>query len=140
MRSPAVIAALVAGPLYFSGRMAGTDDVVGSAGGCVARQADIRVSAPSAARERVTVTRGRAWVSSSARGRRSMVRGGRVPCCGAGSKGIFPRRRHRRPLPDFDMRIETLAVHAGHTVDPSTRALTPPIHLSSTSERAPDGG
>ena len=69
-----------------------------------------------------------------------MVRGDAVPCCIAGSKGIFPRRRHRRPLPDFDMRIETLAVHAGHTVDPSTGAVTPPIHLSSTFERDPDGG
>lgn len=38
------------------------------------------------------------------------------------------------------MRIETLAVHAGHTVDPSTGAVTPPIHLSSTFERDPDGG
>ena len=38
------------------------------------------------------------------------------------------------------MRIETLAVHAGLTVDPSTGAVTPPIHLSSTFERDPDGG
>jgi cystathionine gamma-synthase len=37
------------------------------------------------------------------------------------------------------MRIETLAVHAGHSVDPSTGAVTPPIHLSSTFERSPDG-
>jgi cystathionine gamma-synthase len=38
------------------------------------------------------------------------------------------------------MRIETLAVHAGHPVDPSTGAVTPPIILSSTFERDPDGG
>jgi cystathionine gamma-synthase len=38
------------------------------------------------------------------------------------------------------MRIETLAVHAGLTVDPSTGAVTPPIYLSSTFEREPDGG
>ena len=38
------------------------------------------------------------------------------------------------------MRIETLAVHAGHAVDPATGAVTPPIHLSSTFERDPDGG
>ena len=38
------------------------------------------------------------------------------------------------------MRIETLAVHAGHAVDPSTGAVTPPIHLSSTFERGVDGG
>jgi cystathionine gamma-synthase len=37
------------------------------------------------------------------------------------------------------MRIETLAVHAGHAVDPSTGAVTAPIHLSSTFEREPDG-
>ena len=40
----------------------------------------------------------------------------------------------------FEMRIETLAVHAGHAVDPATGAVTPPIHLSSPFERDPDGG
>ena len=38
------------------------------------------------------------------------------------------------------MRIETLAVHGGHAVDPSSGAVTPPITLSSTFERDPDGG
>ncbi len=37
------------------------------------------------------------------------------------------------------MRLETLAVHAGHAVDPATGALTPPIHLSTTFERGADG-
>ncbi|MES2178928.1 MAG: aminotransferase class I/II-fold pyridoxal phosphate-dependent enzyme [Gemmatimonadota bacterium] len=37
------------------------------------------------------------------------------------------------------MRIETLAVRAGHAVDPSTGAVTPPIHLSTTFERETDG-
>jgi cystathionine gamma-synthase len=37
------------------------------------------------------------------------------------------------------MRIETLAAHAGLTVDPTTGAVTPPIHLSTTFEREPDG-
>lgn len=37
------------------------------------------------------------------------------------------------------MRIETLAVHAGHGVDPATGAVAPPIHLSTTFEREPDG-
>ena len=37
------------------------------------------------------------------------------------------------------MRIETLAVHAGHSPDPSTGAVTPPIHLSTTFEREADG-
>ena len=37
------------------------------------------------------------------------------------------------------MHLETLAVHAGHTVDPSTAAVTPPIHLSTTFAREADG-
>jgi cystathionine gamma-synthase len=37
------------------------------------------------------------------------------------------------------MRIETLAVHAGHEVDPTTAAVTQPIHLSTTFEREVDG-
>ena len=38
------------------------------------------------------------------------------------------------------MRLETVAVHAGRGVDAATGAVTPPIHLSSTFERAADGG
>jgi cystathionine gamma-synthase len=37
------------------------------------------------------------------------------------------------------MRLETLAVHAGREPDATTGAVTPPIHLSTTFERAPDG-
>src|SRR3954469_23387723 len=37
------------------------------------------------------------------------------------------------------MRLETLAVHAGHSIDPSTAAVTPPIHLSTTFAREADG-
>jgi cystathionine gamma-synthase len=37
------------------------------------------------------------------------------------------------------MRFETLAVHAGQHVDPATGAVTPPIHLTTTFERDPDG-
>jgi cystathionine gamma-synthase len=37
------------------------------------------------------------------------------------------------------MKIETLAVHAGHRVDSATGAVASPIYLSSTFERAPDG-
>ena len=36
------------------------------------------------------------------------------------------------------MRLETIAVHAGHAPDPSTGAVTPPIHLSTNFEREPD--
>ena len=35
--------------------------------------------------------------------------------------------------------LETLAVHAGRGVDPATGAVMPPIHLSTTFERQPDG-
>lgn len=37
------------------------------------------------------------------------------------------------------MKIETLAVHAGHRVDPATGAVAPPIYLSTTFERSEDG-
>ncbi|MBI4537501.1 MAG: PLP-dependent transferase [candidate division NC10 bacterium] len=37
------------------------------------------------------------------------------------------------------MRFETLAVHAGHSVDPASGAIAPPLVLSTTFERAPDG-
>lgn len=37
------------------------------------------------------------------------------------------------------MRIETLAVHAGHTVDQTTGAVSAPIQLSTTFERETDG-
>ena len=37
------------------------------------------------------------------------------------------------------MQIETLAVHKGRMVDPSTRAVTPPLHMSTTFERDADG-
>lgn len=36
-------------------------------------------------------------------------------------------------------KLETLAVHAGAEPDPATGAVTPPIHLSTTFEREPDG-
>src|SRR5687768_10896903 len=38
------------------------------------------------------------------------------------------------------MRLETIAVHAGHMPDATTGAVTPPIHLSTTFEREPDLG
>ena len=37
------------------------------------------------------------------------------------------------------MKIETLAVHAGHRIDPATGAVSEPIHLSTTFERDPEG-
>ena len=37
------------------------------------------------------------------------------------------------------MRIETLAVHSGRVVDPATGAVTPPIHMATTFQRAADG-
>jgi len=41
--------------------------------------------------------------------------------------------------PSKSLRFETLAVHAGHGVDPTTGAVTEPIHLSTTFERDADG-
>ncbi len=38
------------------------------------------------------------------------------------------------------MKLETRAVHAGRRIDPATGAVAPPIHLSTTFERGPDGG
>lgn len=38
------------------------------------------------------------------------------------------------------MRIETIAVHAGHSVEAANGAVAPPIHLSSTFERNTEGG
>src|SRR5882762_8726387 len=37
------------------------------------------------------------------------------------------------------VRVETLAVHAGHEVDPATGAVAAPIHLSTTFERDIEG-
>lgn len=37
------------------------------------------------------------------------------------------------------MKIETVAVHAGHTIDPATGAVSQPIYLSTTFERDVDG-
>src|SRR5207245_3709981 len=37
------------------------------------------------------------------------------------------------------MKIETLAVHAGHTIDPTTGSVATPIHLSTTSGRDVEG-
>src|ERR1700719_4124974 len=37
------------------------------------------------------------------------------------------------------MKIETIAVHAGHRIDPATGAISPPIYLSTTFERDVEG-
>lgn len=37
------------------------------------------------------------------------------------------------------MNLETLAIHAGHNVDPATGAVAPPLYLSTTFERGEDG-
>jgi cystathionine gamma-synthase len=41
---------------------------------------------------------------------------------------------------NLKIRIETLAVHAGHAIDAATGAVSPPIHLSTTFERDTEGG
>jgi cystathionine gamma-synthase len=55
------------------------------------------------------------------------------------------RRTPRRCVPtsvksNRKIRIETLAVHAGHAIDAATGAVSPPIHLSTTFERDAEGG
>src|SRR6185436_7776967 len=37
------------------------------------------------------------------------------------------------------MRFDTLAVHAGHVIDPTTGSVAPPLHLSTTFARDPEG-
>lgn len=37
------------------------------------------------------------------------------------------------------MNIETVAIHSGRSIDCATGAVTPPIHMSTTFEREPDG-
>jgi len=52
----------------------------------------------------------------------------------------FPPRRTLRAMKNVKtLRFETLAVHAGHGVDPGTGAVIEPIHLSTTFERDADG-
>lgn len=46
---------------------------------------------------------------------------------------------HNHGKRGIHMRLETKAIHAGRSIDPSTSAVTMPIHLSSTYERAGDG-
>ena len=41
---------------------------------------------------------------------------------------------------DRKLRVETLAVHAGHSIDSATGAVATPIHLSTTFERDAEGG
>src|SRR6476659_406103 len=51
----------------------------------------------------------------------------------------FNSRCGRRNARYATMRIETLAVHAGHAVDAGTGAVAPPIYLSTTFERDAEG-
>src|SRR4029077_18540843 len=47
--------------------------------------------------------------------------------------------RSVRSKKSITMKIEPLAVHAGHTIDPAPGAVSSPIHLSTTFERDPEG-
>src|SRR5512144_1238584 len=42
--------------------------------------------------------------------------------------------------PTAQLHPETIAVHAGRAIDPATGAVSGPIHLSTTFQRAQDGG
>jgi cystathionine gamma-synthase len=55
--------------------------------------------------------------------------------------GEIPLRFHEltTAVTLHSMKIETLAVHAGHTIDPATGAVATPIYLSTTFERDVEG-
>jgi cystathionine gamma-synthase len=55
-------------------------------------------------------------------------------------KLIMNRQQAERPAEERSLHLETVAVHAGRAIDPGTGAVMPPIHLSTTFERQPDGG
>lgn len=52
---------------------------------------------------------------------------------------VDPLSRYCRPVTRDRRHPETVAVHAGRRTDPSTGAVAPPIHPSTTFERADDG-
>src|SRR5438046_5777159 len=59
----------------------------------------------------------------------------------ASSRGVkFNSRCGMRDARYAMMRVETLAVHAGHEIDAATGAVAAPIHLSTTFERDAEGG
>jgi len=51
---------------------------------------------------------------------------------------VADNRKSSNRKPD-GLKLETLAVHAGAEPDAATGAITPPIHLTTTFEREPDG-
>lgn len=59
---------------------------------------------------------------------------------GTGDSGGFADGGRAATEGGAPVRIETLGVHAGRSVDPSTGAITMPLHLSTTFERDADGG
>src|SRR3982074_3566615 len=70
-------------------------------------------------------------------------------CCSSGALSPFrfrldrARRLQQREdamKTDRKMRIETLAVHAGHEIDAATGAVATPIHLYTTFEADAEGG
>ena len=58
---------------------------------------------------------------------------------GPQTKGVVYSMRKLQNSKIPNLKIETLAVHAGRRIDSATGALTTPIHLSTTFERDPDG-
>lgn len=51
----------------------------------------------------------------------------------------MPTLKATNPMASNTLHLETRLAHAGCEPDPQTGAVTPPIHLSTTFERAPDG-
>ena len=61
------------------------------------------------------------------------------PMLRPGDAGIFTSRRLRRPPPPSPCASRRSPFTPATRVDPTTGAVTPPIHLSTTFEREPDG-
>lgn len=80
----------------------------------------------------------------SARCRKPHIIGQRGRAQVAAAAAVHPGRHlaHNAGWPNSNgtqMRLETLAVHAGAEADPETGALSPPLHLATTFRHAPDG-
>src|SRR5438128_3897689 len=67
--------------------------------------------------------------------------GATAAACATQTSSQHKDRQLRRELRILtsEMKIETLAVHAGHSVDPATGAVAAPIYLSTTFERDVEG-
>src|SRR5438876_6619035 len=80
-------------------------------------------------------------LNRKARDREDAITNTREACATqiAGATTQHRQARFKFCIVASDMKIETVAVHAGHAVDPTTGAVAAPIYLSTTFERAIEG-